>query len=81
MARLFYSIFNNHDELLFANTTPYGTVTDAQKAIEELHNKIVHKHNIEITQYTKDSLKFIDKPMTEFEENEIHIFQIMKGSD
>lgn len=77
MVQIFYSIFNNNDELMFANNTQYKNKQDAIDNLEELHRTIIKQPNIEILQYTKDTLKFIDKPKRKFEANEIHMMKII----
>lgn len=81
MIQIFYSIFNDSNELLFANNTQYETIEDATKDLKQLHTKLLKQHNITITEYTEDSLKFTDNPITELEEKEFHNFKILKGVD
>lgn len=81
MIQIFYSIFNDNDELLFANNTPYDTKQDAINSLKDLHKRILKKHNIKVTEYTEEKLQFIDLPETELEGKEIHTFQILKGVD
>lgn len=80
MVKIFYSIFNN-DELLFANNTQFNTKKEAIDSLKNLHRNIIKKPNIKIVEYTNEKLKFIDLPMTELENEEIHTFQILKGVD
>jgi len=77
MVQVFYSIFNDNDELLFANNTQYATRQDAINSLKELHNNIVKQHNITITEYTDDTLNFTDNPTTELEGKEFHSFKIL----
>jgi hypothetical protein len=79
MIKVFYSIFSHDDQLLLANTTLYNTEREAVEALEDLHNKLLKEPNIKITEYTNEKLKFTDLPITELEDEEIHIFQILKG--
>lgn len=81
MIQIFYSIFNDNNELLFANNTQYKTIEDATKDLKQLHTKLLKQHNITITEYTEDSLKFTDNPITELERKEFHNFKILKGVD
>jgi len=79
MVQVFYSIFNDNDELLFANNTQYNAIQEAIDALKQLHTKLLKQHNITITEYTEDTLKFTDEPMTELEGKEFHTFTILKG--
>ena len=81
MIQIFYSIFNDNDELIFANNTQYNTNEDAVNSLLSLYKKLLHNKDIEILEYTKEKLKFIDLPKTELEGKEFHTFTIMKGSD
>ena len=77
MIQIFYSIFDNNDNLLFANNTQYNTRKEAIKALQQLHNKIKAQKNIKITEYTSDTLSFTDIPTNEYETEEYHKFQII----
>lgn len=77
MVQIFYSIFNDSDELLFANNTQYNTKEEATTALNDLYSNVVKQHNIKVVEHTDTTLKFIDLPQTELEGKEIHIFQIL----
>lgn len=81
MVQILYTIFNDNDELIFANNTQYNTNEDAVNSLLSLYKKLLHNKDIEILEYTKEKLKFIDLPKTELEGKEFHTFTIMKGSD
>lgn len=81
MIQIFYSIFNDSNELLFANNTQYETIENAIKDLKQLHTKLLKQRNITITEYTEDTLKFTDNPITELERKEFHNFKILKGVD
>jgi len=81
MVQIFYTIFNDNDELLFANNTQYNTKEEAVNSLLSLYKKLLPNKNIEILEHTKEILKFIDLPRTELEGKEFHTFTIMKGAD
>lgn len=81
MIQILYTIFNDNDELIFANNTQYNTNEDAVNSLLSLYKKLLHNKDIKILEYTKEKLKFIDLPKTELEGEEIHTFLITKGVD
>lgn len=77
MIQVFYSIFNDNDELLFANNTQFNTKEEAIEGIDKVYKQVLTQPNIQIVEHTNEMLKFIDKPVTELEGEEIHTFQIL----
>ena len=81
MTQIFYSIYNDNDELLFANNTQYKTIADARADLSNVYKKLIKQKNIKILERTNDTIVFADLPQTELEGEEIHTFLIMKGVD
>lgn len=78
MIQIFYLIFNDNDELLFAQNIQHNAKEEAEKYITDLYNEVIKEHNIKIIEHTSNILKFIDIPKTELEGEETHIFQIIE---
>lgn len=77
MVQIFYSIFNDNDELLFADNTQFNTKEDAIAEIDDIYKQVLKQPNIQVVEHTNETLKFIDKPITELEGEEIHALQIL----
>lgn len=81
MTQIFYSVYNDNDELLFANNTLYKTIEDARADLSNVYKKLIKQKNIKILEHTNDTIVFTDLPQTELEGEETHTFLIMKGVD
>lgn len=81
MTQIFYSVYNDNDELIFASNTQYKTIADARADLSNVYKKLIKQKNIKILERTDDTIVFADLPQTELEGEEVHTFLIMKGVD